>query len=141
MNSPRFVWDDNYSVEVAEIDEQHKHYFEITNSIYDLLSESPISADGLTVKITELGNYAFYHLSTEEKYFKQFNYEDAESHIQEHNDFRQKITDYINQARNPDTETENLANEVASFAKDWLSRHIPQFDKKYIKCFHEHDLR
>ncbi len=35
----KFVWTNEYSLGVGVIDDQHKHFFEIVNQIYDLLEK------------------------------------------------------------------------------------------------------
>jgi hemerythrin len=141
MNDPKIIWNDaQYGVGVKEIDEQHKHFFDITNSIFDLLDKSSASAGDLILKMTEFGDYAFYHFSTEEAYFRKFSYEDTRSHTEVHDIFRGKISGYINEARKPGADVRDLAYNTASFANNWLSGHIPVMDKKYILCFHKNGL-
>ena len=72
MEINKFVWDDSFSVEVAEMDEQHKHFFSIVNEIYDLILGGDVQREKLIFHVTDLGNYAAYHLSTEEALFNEF---------------------------------------------------------------------
>lgn len=140
MIGEKFIWNDAYKVEVNEIDEQHKHFFEIANSIFGLINDGNVLVSELIPKINELGDYALYHLSAEESYFDRFHYKEAEPHVSEHNLFRQKIIEYMKKAKSQETNTKNMAGEVASFAVSWLKDHILKVDKKYIKLFHDHGL-
>ena len=81
MDIQKFVWDESFSVEVADIDEQHKHFFSIVNGIYDLILSGDVQKENLLFHVTDLGNYAVYHLSTEESLFMQFNFEWKEAHL------------------------------------------------------------
>lgn len=137
----KFIWSDKYTVNIKEIDEQHQHYFDITNEIYALLDKKDVNYDTLMAVISELGNYAFYHLSTEEKYFAEFNYKDAESHIKAHNSFRQKVESYLVEARNSSVKINELTENVTDFAVNWLADHILVMDKKYTDYFNSHGLR
>ena len=138
----KFVWDDSYSVQIQEIDEQHQEFFGIINSIYDLLEKENITNANLIAAAAKLGDYAHYHLSTEEEYFQEFDYPEAAAHIKEHDMFRQKMMGYMDKAETdgPDLDVKGLVEEIATFAKDWLSGHIFTVDKKYIECFHQHGL-
>ena len=136
----KFIWRDEYSVGVEIIDEQHKHFFEIANELYDLSVKDDFSRGNLFAFITELGSYAFYHLGTEEGYFEEFNYEDKVMHIEVHNIFRKKVSDYLAGARDEKSDLRKLAGEAADFCNDWLSRHILALDKKYTDSFHSHGL-
>src|SRR3989339_1080307 len=107
----KFVWSLQYSVHSKEIDGQHQRYFEIINSIYDLLEQKDISRESLLIAFTHLGDYAYYHFATEEGYFRIFNYRDAPKHIQLHDVFRNGITGMLERARDPKQDVRLLATE------------------------------
>jgi hemerythrin len=136
----KFIWTEKYSVGVKTIDEQHKRFFEIANSIVDL-EEKDASREELLAALGQLGDYALYHLNTEEKYFDELHYADAERHVAIHNQYREKIKDYFEKARNEKTDIKELAKEIASYSNDWLSYHILIMDKQYTKFFIEHGLK
>jgi len=87
----QFVWKDEYSVGVKLINEQHQRFFEIANSVMAFSEEGNPDPERLLALLGELENYAFYHLSTEEEYFREFRYEDAALHISVHNLFRETM--------------------------------------------------
>ena len=91
----------------------------------------------------ELGDYAFYHLGTEEKFFDEFNYGYAPQHRVVHDAFRMAAKDFINAARNAvtDTDISRLSVAAADFASNWLKNHIILIDKQYTVFFQEHGLR
>ena len=104
----------------------------------------------LLFKITNLSNYAVYHLLTEENIFNRYNYKDAEMHIAAHNAYREKMKQFMSEvdkvngeAREGDlgqkegADTKNLALQMAEFAGDWLMGHILAIDQKYTKFMHE----
>lgn len=140
MEINKFVWDDSFSVEVKEMDEQHKHFFSIVNEIYDLILSGDVQKEKLMFNITNLGNYAVYHLSTEEALFNEFDFEWKNAHIAAHNLFRDKVTKYMGALDDPNTDMTKLSLEVADFCKTWLSEHIKVMDKGYIACFHQHGI-
>lgn len=141
MNTQKFNWIIDYSVYVKEIDEQHRHFLDIANSIFDLLDSEGISLDDLLVRINKLGDYIFYHFVTEEEYFKKFNYEDTESHIKEHNFFRGKVNEFIEEFKKDNVDLKKTAEEMAEFSGNWLIKHILATDKDYISCFQIHGLQ
>lgn len=135
----KFIWSDEYSVGVKLIDSQHKRFFEIANNIIDLAEKTP-QREKLMNLVNDLGDYAFYHLNTEEEYFDEFNYKEAGAHVLAHSDFREKVQHYFNLTRDEKTDIEKLAPKVAEYTIDWLKNHIIAMDKKYSKCFKEHGL-
>jgi len=137
----KFIWDNQYSVGIEIIDEQHKRFFEIANEIYDMPQNLPIYKDSLMAAITKLGDYALYHLATEEKYFKEFNYAGTADHVKKHDFFRGKISSYLEKLRGLKNDHKAIAAEMANFCEDWLSFHILETDKKYTQLFREHGLK
>lgn len=136
----KFIWRDEYGVGVEIIDEQHKHFFELANELFDLSVRDDFSRGNLFAFITELGNYSLYHLGTEEGYFKEFGFEDGGEHLGAHNAFRGKVSDYLTVARDEKSDLKKMAGEIADFSNDWLAHHILLLDKKYEEFFHAHGL-
>ncbi len=137
----KFIWKEEYSVEIPSIDEQHKHFFEITNKIIDLIENPIVARENLLLAAAELGDYALYHLKTEEGYFDKFAYRDAPQHVAAHNLYREKVAYYVKAAGAPETDAKQLAGEMAEHSISWLSGHILIFDKKYTVFFEQHGIQ
>lgn len=137
----KFVWSEDISVHVEEIDDQHKHFIEIANSIFDLLEEDTVAREDLVMRIGQLGDYALVHFGTEEEYFDQFHYADAEIHKAAHDEYRRKFQDLLNQARDENSDIMHIAGHVAEYAGSWLINHIKAMDQKFTQSFNEHGLR
>ena len=76
-------WKQEYSVNIKEIDQQHRKLFDLINLLYDssLLNEKE---DILEKIFVELKDYAFVHFKDEEKYFARAGlsgYKDAPAHM------------------------------------------------------------
>ncbi|MEK7624694.1 MAG: bacteriohemerythrin [Patescibacteria group bacterium] len=134
----KFNWTEEYSVDVSLIDEQHKHFFQIANSIIDLTENENPKKEPLMFLAGELADYAFYHLGIEESYFDKFNYKEAPYHKTEHDNYRNKIKNYLNEVRNETTNLREITKELAVFSNDWLTHHILLVDKRYTLFFREH---
>ncbi|MFA5098796.1 MAG: bacteriohemerythrin [Candidatus Paceibacterota bacterium] len=136
----KFIWEEKYSVGIKEIDEQHKHFFEIANGIIDLTAKENLAKEEAVKSLQELGDYAFYHLSTEESYFDKFKYQDAPLHINAHNEYREAVGEYFRKMADPLIDIKKLAEEMAAYSGNWLLAHIMVVDKLYTKFFNEHGL-
>lgn len=136
----KFIWKDEYSVGIPSIDEQHKHFFEITDRMIDLAEQANPVKEILVSVIGELGDYAMYHLKTEEEYFDKFAYAGAPEHVMAHDLYREKIAGYLAMAHDPASDLAKLAEDVASYSINWLSNHILLLDKKYTVFFEEHGI-
>lgn len=133
---PLINWDQSCSVEVKEIDAQHQKMFGIINRLYDLMQENK-DAQNLPQVFQELTDYANYHFSTEEKYFKEFNYEKQDAHIAAHKTYTEKIAQLIKDYPN---KKDTTSFELINFLENWWLDHINGMDKQYTECFHNHGL-
>jgi len=129
-------WDYTYSVGVKEIDEQHQKFFAIINDLYAHFQEMK-PREELVPILDRLVDYAEYHFATEEKYFDQFHYEQADEHKAAHQGFTVKMEGF---RAKYDKGEEDLTIQLLDFLEDWLVHHINNVDKKFTECFHEHGL-
>lgn len=132
-----FVWDDKFSVNVKEIDEQHKRLIGMINELHDGM-KSGSGKTALAPVLKRLIDYTMYHFSTEERYMVQHKYPGELAHKAEHKKFTDKVIDFHKKF-----ESGSLAvtHEVMTFLRDWLTNHIMVTDKKYIKHFNDHGLK
>lgn len=135
--SKKLEWEGKYSVGVEEIDNQHKKMFAVINELLDSL-EASNTREHIENIIKSLVEYKMFHFETEEKYFKEFNYDGAEDHINRHKEFNDKLV--FLQQKYPIYEPA-FAYELVDFLEDWLIKHLMITDQKYVKCFHEHGLK
>ena len=121
-------WKEEYSVNIEEIDNQHKRLFELLN---ELNSSMRIGQGRQVIDkiIKQLVSYTEYHFSIEEKYFKMFNYEFAEEHIREHQEFIEKIQKFQKEYEEGKL---TVTLEVLEFLNNWIKHHILGNDKKYV---------
>lgn len=136
----RFIWTEDISVDIEEIDDQHKHFIEIVNSLVDLSNQHDVLRADLMTHAMQLGDYALVHFGTEEDHFEKFHYENALAHKAAHDQYRLQFQDILNQIRDENNETKKLAGYTADFAGNWLIHHIKVMDKQFTTLFHEHGL-
>lgn len=128
-----FFWKDYYSVNIINIDNQHKELFRIANKLSNFIKEYDIITDqydDIKQILNELTDYTIYHFQFEEDLMLTNGYEDISIHKVQHETFINKIKMlefnediYINQKRS--------MLEALSFLLDWVSNHILITDMKY----------
>lgn len=134
-------WNNIYSVNVKEIDDQHKKIFDIINKFYE--SKKHKGTDDLIAIIEDLKQYGNYHLETEEKYFEEFDYPDKESHIAEHEGYRKKIIEFeekIIKFKNGEIVSDECVSNLTIFLRDWWINHIQNSDQEYSHFFNDKGL-
>ncbi len=133
----KLVWSDKYSVDVALIDDQHKMLFTIINELIDTIASGPTDAK-LNDIITRLVQHKMEHFATEEKYFKEFNYEKTDEHVSKHRSFNGSIE---NIQKKYAQDVPAFAFALVDFLENWLVDHLLTIDQQYKECFKSHGLK
>ena len=134
---PLIAWTDEYSVNIREIDNQHRRWFAILNKLFDAKG-SHQERESLNVILSELVKYTETHFVNEERLMKAHDYPDLASHIKEHEAFIQKVSDF--QQRFEDGKA-GLDISVLSFLMNWFKNHIQVSDKAYAPFLNEKGVK
>lgn len=137
MDNHMIEWNDKYSVNISLIDEQHKKLFEIINKAIIVNKHGKVAKEVLGI-LDEMTEYALKHFEIEERYMKEFNFPEYQTHRKEHIDFTNNSIDYKNRVVGGDSQ---IINEILEYLNQWLVNHIQVTDKKYINCFKKNGLK
>ena len=120
-------WKNTYSVNISEIDNQHKKLIGLINEFHDAMIISK-GREILSKILKELIDYTEYHFATEEKYFDQYGYPESEIHKGQH----RKLIKKANELQMKHESGEYVITlDVMNFLRDWLQDHILGSDKLY----------
>ncbi len=126
---PLIQWNNELSVGINSIDEQHKILVNMINA----LNEAMISGQTKQILIEILDSLAAYtvnHFGYEEDLFAQYGYAQSQAHINEHHALVEQVKNLQNKVDNGDF---MISVEVMVFLKDWLINHILKTDKAYAE--------
>lgn len=134
---PIFVWDQSFSVNVKQCDEQHQKLFAIANRLVDAMRGGK-GQQVQTAIIAELAAYIATHFKAEEELMSRANYPGFAPHQREHRIFEAQVEQY-----KKEVEATGSTNSVAmlEFLKDWLVKHIKQVDHQYSPYLNEKGIR
>jgi len=130
-------WEENYSVGIQSIDNQHKEIFKFLNKLLEALKQGKASSVTMQI-IQDLEQYAIMHFHKEEFFFQRFNFSGAAKHIAVHQFFTQKVADLKADLKAGKV---TIAFELLNFLKDWIEHHILEEDKKYSELFRQNGLK
>lgn len=120
------IWKEAYSVNIAEIDNQHKKLIELINNLHDAMITGKAKEE-MSKILSSLVDYTLYHFATEEKIFDQYDFPGSKAHKKQHNDLIEQVAAL--QKKHEDGERV-LTIDVMNFLRDWLNDHIMGSDKK-----------
>lgn len=133
-------WDDSLKLGIAVVDRQHQHLIEIINRLHEAVVDGK-GADVVSGILDELIVYTATHFKTEEKYFAEFEYEDAEEHKREHDALIQKVSDFADHFDSVLREGKSdPARELLDFLKIWWRYHMMETDSKFVALFKQKGL-
>jgi hemerythrin len=120
-------WSNSLSVDIKELDDQHKKLIELINQLNDAMKVGK-GKDVIGKVLGSLIVYTKSHFATEERLMQTHSYPSYIIHKKAHDDLTKQALDLQKKF-----EAGNLAItiEVMGFLKDWLSKHIMNTDKQY----------
>ncbi len=117
--------------QVAELNEQHKRIVELVNQLYiGLRTDKPKKEIKETLKM--LVDFSAWHFSNEERYFEEFEFENADVHTENHKKFLTQIDSFRKKYQ---TGRIKFYDDVMRFIKVWIETHFASDDKQYEELF------
>jgi hemerythrin len=133
------VWQKKWATGIKTIDDQHKHFVGIVNKTF-LLNSQDKKKEILEKILNELMEYARIHFSTEEGYFEDTDYPEADSHKEKHQILLGKVINFSKRFEAKE-EVNKIVEEFLIFLRGWLDDHLVQVDHKYVPWLTEHGIK
>lgn len=124
---PLFIWSDEYSVNIKEMDQQHKQLVGLINFLYEARNKKGERGD-ICIVLDELVDYTKVHFSNEEKLMRKHKFPEYDAHKSMHGNLVQQVS---NMQKNCVNGNKNTFTDIAILLNDWLAEHIMIEDKKY----------
>jgi hemerythrin-like metal-binding protein len=121
------TWKPEYSVNVAEIDGQHRLLIDLINRLYDAM-RSGQGAAALGPVLTELVEYTDYHFTAEENLLRRSGYPGLDEHRQVHAQLRERTRELLDRFNAGHSA---ITMDAMLFLSNWLNVHILEVDRKY----------
>ena len=125
-----FIWSDEYSVGIDQIDSQHKILFELINRLFQAALRREHESSTAEI-IDTLIDYTRTHFELEEKLLQEASYPVLAEHHQEHQRFVEELESV---ACNFLLEEKIVTFKLLNFLKHWLKEHILVTDIAYARA-------
>lgn len=122
-------WNDQLKLGIETIDDQHKKWIEIMNTLIAGIRQ-PKKDQQVLDALYEMVAYSQFHFAYEERLFKEYGYVEEPAHLEQHRLFRQKVAQFKEAALSGNSP---LLSVVLAEMNDWLVHHICVEDRKYAQ--------
>jgi len=120
------IWDETLSVEVDEIDEDHRKLVDLFNMLSHSVAEGD-SVDYIDAVLEELISCTVWHFRHEERLMLLYKYEGLEEHKVEHHELIDSVKELQQKFHK---ENKLLTTEDIEYLETWLTEHILGHDMR-----------
>jgi hemerythrin len=131
-----FKWSDDFSVNIQEVDEQHKVLVSLLNQLHTAILEHHGKTTAHEI-LNRLAEYTRTHFMLEESLMRLTHYPGFEIHKQQHEDLMGEVQALQHKL---DNENATITFELLHFLKNWLVQHINESDKRFGAHFQKAGL-
>ncbi len=122
----RIEWNDELSMGVSEIDDQHKELIRIANGLINAVNKGA-DTRVLNNVITKLRAYTVFHFNSEEQLMHDHRYPRRGEHEADHNRLKKDVKEF---QRTLYKKRDLTPHAVLDFLKVWLLKHILSADRE-----------
>ncbi len=120
------IWDKALSVEVDEIDDDHRRLVELFNILGRAVTDGD-SANYLKAVLDELISCTVWHFKHEERLMLKYGYEEFEAHKSEHDELIETALELQGKILQQGSQ---VSDDDIQFLEHWLTGHILAADMK-----------
>lgn len=137
MNS--LIWsNEDYSVNIPAIDNEHKLLIALLNEIASAMNtQGSFHIQIIIEKLTTLSKHIKMHFESEERFMILNNYPEYNEHKAEHTLLLEQLNKFEVRFK---SENKAFNEKMLLFLKDWLVRHIILYDKKIGNYFRDKEI-
>jgi len=138
MTSTKIVWDDRkMSVNIGEIDTQHRALVRLINNVSDTAA-SGLGSRVFEKQLADFMRYIELHFSDEETFLNLYGYPEATAHRLQHKAFLTQVAALKNEFHSRESD---LDKKSLGFIRNWLVHHIVSSDKQYSRFLNDQGVR
>jgi hemerythrin len=124
-----FEWSEECSVNIPELDAQHRHLIELLGELQKCARLGDRSGS-LPTALSRMNRYAEQHLQREELLLRIRGYPGYAEHKAEHDEYRKKLS-----SLQVYSDRRDLGVRIANFLAEWWKFHILNTDQRYARFF------
>lgn len=130
-------WNDDLSVGVKSLDEQHKGLVQTLNDLHAAMM-SGRSKNATGPLLQKLVKYTHDHFTAEEAMLRRTQYPEFSRHCEVHKELTRQVEEYVGRYERGEI---SLSVHLMTFLRDWLTNHIQKEDKNYRPWLNTHGVQ
>lgn len=130
-NNTLIDWNDDLSVGIQEIDDQHQFLVELLNKLHRAIHQRQGKAAAEAI-LVELVDYTKIHFAVEESLMRILGYPAYDDHKQQHDHLISEIHELQEKLASG---KKSITFELLHFLRIWLTKHIMEDDQHYSPFF------
>ena len=120
-------WKDEYSVGIAEIDDQHKGIVDLF-TVINAAIEAREGWSDVFFKLEQLRDHARFHFAVEESLMRMHGYSKLAEHIELHKHFLSKL-DQLQMT----TLSRQVTMNTINYLRNWYAEHMQTQDRDFVR--------
>lgn len=129
----RLVWEDRFNIGVEQIDREHRKLFRIMNKLFTFSEEEHKSLWGCHEGIKYFKEHAIRHFEEEEAYMESISYQELETHIRLHEDFRLRTLPALERELERSEYSKEAVRHFLGVCAGWLIGHTLTEDHAIVE--------
>ncbi|HAF45640.1 MAG TPA: hypothetical protein DCK83_12105 [Gallionellaceae bacterium] len=125
-------WEDEYSVGVAELDDQHKGIIDLFTVINAAIDSREGWSD-VFFKLEKLREHARFHFAVEVSLMRMHGYSKLAEHVEQHKHFLDKL-DQLQMT----TLSRQVTMNTIEYLGNWYSEHMKTQDREFVRYIIDH---
>lgn len=131
-----FLWSDDLSVDIQEIDEQHKGLIDLINQLHDAISSNQEQEASREI-LNQLAEGTRTHFLLEESLMRLTHYSGFAVHKNQHETLMDEMRQLLQKL---DAGSTTISLDLLHFLKNWLTEHIRSCDVHFSAHFKKSGL-
>ena len=134
----KLEWSSKHSVNVKEIDEQHKYFIGLINEMFEDLERREVE-EVVDDTLNQVAAYAQFHFATEEKRMAQCGYKGIEEQKAAHAQLLRPLAELLDE-RKVTLDIYAYYYDLLDFLTEWLLNHLQTENTQFSKCLNDHGI-
>lgn len=129
-----YEFKEEFTTGIEQLDAEHKKIFELTDHVYQLLTDENIlfKEDEFHEILDGLQDYVIEHFTDEEAYMESIQFAELDWQKEQHQKFAEKVNEFSEAAKALSLKNQDeVLLKLLDYLVEWLENHIVECDMKY----------